>query len=266
MKRLCAYYGISKSGYYKKLNHLEHERIYEDLVLQEVRQIRTESPYYGTRKVWREMKTGGFRIGRDRLHKILVRNGLIQPIRYKKIHTSVPGNLGISAQNLVKNLPITHKNQVWATDITYVYTLEGIVYISALMDIYSRKIISATVSTNLKTTGSLACLHGALKTVEDAKGIIHHSDHGTQYCSYAYLETLLANHMEVSFTGTDHCYDNAKMERFWKTLKYEYGLKDVIKSKYLACKLINNAIDHYNHRRLHAALNYRVPAEVYNAA
>jgi len=266
MSRLCAYFGISKSGYYKKLKNLEHERIYEDMVIQEVRRIRVEFPYYGTRKVWREMQNSGFTIGRDYLHKILVKYGLILPVRYKKIHTSIPGKLEISVHNLVKDLPITHKNQVWVTDITYVHTLEGIVYISALMDIYSRKIISAVTSTNLKATGSLACLQGALRTVDNPGGIIHHSDHGTQYCSYAYLETLLDNNMEVSFTGKDHCYDNAIMERFWKTLKYEYGLKDVIKSKYLACKLIDNAIDHYNHRRLHAALNYMVPEDVYNAA
>lgn len=266
MKHLCAYFGMSKSGYYKKLASLENACIFEDMIVQEVKQIRADFPFYGTRKLWEEMKNNGFTIGRDHLHKILLKYGLILPLRHKKIHTSIPGNLEISAQNLIKNLPVTHKNQVWVTDITYVYTLEGIVYVSALMDIFSRKIISASVSPNLKASGSLACLNGALKTVDDPKGIIHHSDHGTQYCSYGYLETLLHNSMVVSFTGKDHCYDNAKMERFWKTLKYEYGLKEVIKSKHLANKLIMNAIDNYNHHRLHAALNYRVPSAVYNAA
>jgi putative transposase len=263
---VCKYFGTSKSGYYKKLTSLDAVSIFEDVVVTEVKQIRSDFPYYGTRRLWEAMKKTGFSIGREHLRKILKKYGFILPVRYKKIHTSIPGNLQISPQNLIKGLDVTHKNQIWVTDITYVHTLEGIVYVSALMDIYSRKIISAYVSTNLKTSSSLLCLQGALKSVKHTKGIIHHSDHGTQYCSYDNLNTLLDNEMEVSFTGKDHCYDNAKIERFWKTLKYEYGLKAIIKSKYLANKLIMNAIDNYNNYRLHSALNYRVPEEVYNAA
>lgn len=240
--------------------------IYEEIMMREVKEIRAEHPFYGTRKIWGDLRKAGHQIGRDKLHKLLVKYGYILPLRYKKIRTTIPGNLEISPQNLLKKLPVTHKDQVWVTDITYIHTLEGIIYVSAIMDIFSRKIISASISTNLKASSSLLCLQGALKTVSCTKGIIHHSDHGTQYCSYNYLNTLLDNEMDVSFTGKDHCYDNAKMERFWKTLKYEYGLKDIIRSKYLAKKLIMNAIDDYNNRRLHAALNYRVPEEVYNAA
>ena len=80
------------------------------------------------------------------------------------------------------------------------------------------------------------------------------------------MERLFENGMLVSFTGPNHCYDNAKMERFFNTLKYEYGLKNVIKSKRIAIELIKNAIHNYNYTRLHAALNYMIPAELYDVA
>jgi transposase InsO family protein len=239
---------------------------YERMIIAEVRKIRSVNQAYGTRKLWRQLARDGIIIGRDRLHRILRKYDLLLPRHYKKVYTTFPGIYEPGFENKIKGLAVDHVNQAWCTDITYIHTTEGILYVSALMDLYSRKIISYNISNNLRTEGALGCLERALKEVTQTKGIIHHSDHGTQYCSYRYLHTLHRNGLEVSFTGKDHCFDNAKMERFFNTLKYEYGLQAVVRNKKLAIELIKKAINNYNHIRLHAAINYMTPSELYDAA
>jgi len=266
MTKICSYLDISKSWYYEMKATIERHKEYEREMLTATKQIRAEHPAYGTKKVWKQMERNGIKIGRDRLHRILKKYGLILPRHYKKVRTSFPGIYDQGFENKIKNLTVDHINQVWCTDITYIHTAEGMLYLSAMMDVYSRKIISLNISNNLRTDSSLDCLKKALKQVKNATGIIHHSDHGTQYCSYRYLNFLSSHGMEISFTGKDHCYDNAKIERFFNTLKYEYGLKGVIKTKKLAIEMMKSAIDDYNNKRLHAALGYKIPCEVYDVA
>lgn len=266
MTKICSYLDISKSWYYELKANQERHREHEAEMVTVVKQIRAEHPAYGIKKVWKQMSRNGIVIGRDRLHRLMKKKGLILPRHYKKVRTSFPGIYDQGFENKIKGLTVDHINQVWCTDITYIHTAEGMLYLSAMMDVFSRKIISLHVSNNLRTEGSLACLNKALKQVPNAVGIIHHSDHGTQYCSYRYLNLLSCQGMQISFTGKDHCYDNAKMERFFNTIKYEYGLKKVIKSKKLAIEMINNAVYDYNYKRMHAALDYKIPCEVYDAA
>ena len=266
MTKICHYYDKSKSWYYDTLASQGRVLEYEQMILSEASKIRKINPAYGTRKLWQQLARNGVDIGRDKLHRILNKHDLTLPRRYKKVRTTFPGMYDYGFQNLLANLKVDHKNQVWCTDITYITTTEGILYVSAMMDLHTRKIISYSINTNLKTDGSLDCLNKALKQCPHPEGIIHHSDHGVQYCSGRYLERLFKNGMLVSFTGPNHCYDNAKMERFFNTLKYEYGLKKVIKSKRIAVELIKNAIHNYNYTRLHAAINYMIPAELYDVA
>lgn len=266
MTKVCSFLEISKSWYYEMKASIERKKEEEKAILTAVRQIRAEHHAYGTKKLWKQLERDGITIGRDRLHHLLKKHGYILPRHYKKVRTSFPGIYDQGFENKLKGLTVDHINQVWCTDITYIHTAEGMLYLSAMMDVYSRKIISLNISNNLRTDGSLDCLNKALKQVSDASGIMHHSDHGTQYCSYRYLNKLSSHGMQISFTGKDHCYDNAKIERFFNTLKYEYVLKGVVKTKKLAIEMIKNAINDYNYKRLHAALGYKIPYEVYDAA
>lgn len=266
MSQICNYLNIGKSWYYEKLSNLPKVLEYEKTMLDAIRQVRTEHPMYGIRKVWRQLLENGFDIGRDKVHKLMQKYGLTLPRRYKKVFTSVPGTLLDSVENKLKGLEVNHRNQVWTTDITYILTTEGILYLSVIMDLYSRKAIAYHIGNNLRTEGSLSCLEKAIRSVPDTSGIIHHSDHGCQYCSYRYLDRLISCGMDVSFTGKDHCYDNAKMERLFNTLKHEYGLEGVLRSKKVAINLIHNAIYDYNYNRMHAALDYKRPGEVYDTA
>lgn len=266
MSRICSMFDRSKSWYYDTLASAARVQEYEQMIVTEVRKIREQHPYYGLRKFWHQLARDGIQIGRDKLYKILKKNSLLRSRHYKKVRTSYPGIYDAGFENLVKGLVIDHPDQVWSTDITYVHTTDGILYVSAIMDLYSRKIISYEVSNNLRTDGSLACLEKALASVSDPGGAIHHSDHGTQYCSYRYLNKLQSNGLLVSFTGKNHCYDNARMERFFNTLKHEYGLSGVVRTKKVASLLISQAIQDYNYERLHAAINYLKPCEMYDAA
>ena len=266
MIKICSYLDVSKSWYYDTKTSMEKVQQYEQQIVSKVLKIRKENQSYGTRKIWHQLARDGTIIGRDKLHKILLKYNLTQPKHRKKVRTTFPGMYAHSFHNLIKDLTVDHKDQVWCTDITCIYTTEGILYVSAMMDLFSRKIISFNVSNNLRTEGSLDCLNKALKQVSNPKGIIHHSDHGVQYCSGRYLNALLIKRMQVSFTGPNHCYDNAKIERFFNTLKYEYGLNSVIRTKKLAIQLIKNAVQNYNYTRLHAAINYMIPCELYDAA
>jgi len=266
MVKICSYLDVSKSWYYETIAGRGKVQQYEQQIVSEVLNIRKDNQACGTRKIWHRLARNGTKIGRDKLHKILLKNNLTQPKHRKKVRTTFPGMYDHGFQNLIKDLTVDHKDQVWCSDITCIYTTEGILYVSAMMDLFSRKIISFNVSNNLRTEGSLDCLNKALKQVSNPKDIIHHSDHGVQYCSGRYLNALFSKGMQVSFTGPNHCYDNAKIERFFNTLKYEYGLNSVIKTKKLAIQLIKNAVQNYNYIRLHAAIKYMIPCELYDVA
>ena len=141
VSKICAYFKVSKSWYYKTLSSMEQRQEYEAMVLSAIRLIRIEHPFYGLRKVWHEIQeVHKIRIGRDRLHRLMKANNLMLPKRYKAVRTTVPGILLPSVENKIKHLDINHKNQVWVTDITYIQTHEGVVYLSAIMDLWSRSI------------------------------------------------------------------------------------------------------------------------------
>ena len=266
MSDICRIYGISKSGYYKRLKEEPVKAAFEQNVVSMIKNIRKAHPYYGLRKIYAQFDRDDHPVSRDKLWHVMQKHDLMLPRRYRKIRTSIFTGAEFQPTNLIKGVETTGKNQIWVTDITYIITMEGVMYMSAIMDLHSRKIIAHSISTDLTTNSSMLCLDKALKTVDKPSGIIHHSDRGSQYCSHAYRRVLQIKEMKISYTGKDHCYDNAKMERFFNTLKYEYGLHGIVKSMDLAKQLINSAVKDYNGYRLHAALQYRIPNEVYDEA
>lgn len=267
LSAICAYFHVSRSWYYKILSSLEKRLEFETTVLLAIGLIRREHPFYGLLKVWYEIKhVHNILIGRDHLHRLMQEHGLMLPRRYKAIRTTVPGTLLPSVENKIKHLDVVRKDQVWVTDITYIQTYDGVIYLSVIMDLWSRKIVAYHVSYDLKAESSLECLQKALNTVDDPMGLIHHSDRGVQYCSYLYVNHLLANGLDPSYTGKDHCYDNANVERFFNTLKYEYGLHRPLSDRRLTKRIISSAIEDYNYGRIHEALSYKKPGEVYDAA
>jgi transposase InsO family protein len=165
--------------------------------------------------------------------------------------------------NLVKDRELTAPRQAWAGDITYIRTEVGFLYLSLLMDRWSRKIVGYHAGDTLEAEGAIRALDMALGEVPVGSFPVHHSDRGGQYCSHRYVEKLKAHGLSISMTEEMHCYENAPAERLNGILKQEYGLGYSFRSKEQALAAVSEAVFLYNTRRPHRALNYETPENMH---
>jgi len=204
------------------------------------------------------------RIGRDRLLRLLREHDLLVSRKKRSCRTTNSRHGFRVYRNLIKNDRPKGPKEVVVSDITYLQAMDGFCYLSLLMDLYSRKVVGYHLSKSLAVEGSVEALKMALRSVKEAKGMIHHSDRGgIQYCSKIYAGFLGKRGVKISMTEEDHVYENANAERLNGILKQELGLGETMASFKMAKKLVREAIDLYNNKRLHLALNYRTPAEVH---
>lgn len=244
---------------------MEKRREEEEQVLQAVRSIRARLPRIGVRKLHRMLREQDIIIGRDRLFQLLSQLGLLSTL-FRKRRSFSKGPKAEPIPNLLNQEQITRPGQAIVTDITYLQTAEGTVYLNVFLDVHSRKALSVTLSTSLHSAHSLSALKEAVRNLESTAGVIHHSDHGSQYRAHEYTSYLKKKGMYQSMTGKFRCYDNAIVERFHNTLKNEFGLGAVIKSIRMAEKLVNDAVRIYNTERIHASLGFRTPDAVFRDA
>jgi putative transposase len=167
--------------------------------------------------------------------------------------------------NKIKELEIIKPNQVWVSDITYISTREGFMYLALITDLFSRKIVGFDISDSLEAEGCKRALNKALNGIKDPKGIIHHSDRGIQYCCKEYIKILKGRIMEISMAAKGDCYENAVAERVNGILKGEYDLGMRFISKKLAIKSTKEAVNLYNNLRLHSSINFKTPQQIYAA-
>lgn len=191
--------------------------------------------------------------------------GLLIKRRRKYVRTTNSDHGFRTYDNKIKGLEITKPNQVWVSDITYISSQEGFMYLALTTDLYSRKIVGFDISDSLEAEGCRRALKRALSRLTDTKGIIHHSDRGIQYCCKEYIKTLKNNKMEISMAAKGDCYENAVAERVNGILKQEYDLGGRFISKSVAVKATKEAINLYNTRRLHSSINFQTPEEKYAA-
>lgn len=262
-------FGFTRQAYYKHSKIEDNRAKRDESVLSEVRNIRKEQPKVGGRKLHvmlADLEREELKIGRDQLFELLAMNGMLVKKKVRFTRTSISGRNGVNYPNLLTKKHINRINQAWVVDITYLNTCNGFVYLYLVTDMYSRKIISYVVADSLKAKHACSALLQAISTVDNPEGIIHHSDHGSQYCSEEYQKILRRHHMLCSMTGVARCYDNAVAERVNGILKHEYGLSKVLPSLKIAQELASDSIRIYNSKRLHKALKYKTPEAVYSAA
>ena len=168
--------------------------------------------------------------------------------------------------NLLRGMELTSPHQAWVSDITYIRTEEGFVYLCLVMDAYSRAIVGYDCSDSLEREGALRALGRALEQLPAGGGTIHHSDRGSQYCCCEYVRRLQAAGVGISMTQENHCYENGQAERLNGILKQEYGLGGCLGSKREAWRAVSEAVELYNWRRPHQSLGYAVPMAVHEAA
>ncbi len=267
MDAVCALFGISRQAHYQQY-HRELARQDEAAVILElVRQVRRKHPRMGGRKLLYKLQpmlvAEGLQIGRDSLFDLLREHDLLVERRRTYRRTTIPGLW--RAPNYLPGLSISLPNQVWVCDITYLELQLGrFAYLFLLMDLYARYIVGWQVSTSLAADGALGSLEMALDHLaEPPQGLIHHSDHGVQYTSHAYMGALLDHRIQPSMGAVGNCYDNIYAERVIGILKNEYLLDIPFVDYAQVVPAVQEVIHLYNNERPHLSLDYHVPRDVY---
>lgn len=268
--RLCELSGITTQAYYKRRKSRKRKAIDEGLIVEEVKLKRRRHPRMGTRKLLHELHSVwaavGVKIGRDRLFDVLRhKNLLIEPKRKWVQTTDSRHNLPLYRNLLPEREPST-PNQVFVSDITYLRTDEGWLYLSLITDLYSRKIVGWSLADNLNASASIKALRMAMEQVPGNRWPIHHSDRGSQYCCHEYTKVLRENNWSISMTEKTHCAENSNAERVNGILKNEYNLDLEFRNQSQAHWAVEEAIYLYNEERPHNSLGKRKPSDVHRSA
>jgi len=266
---LSAALGVSRSGYYawagrqpgprSQADELFRDRI--AILFKESRQT------YGSPRITAALKKSGHPCNRKRVERLMRQQGLKGRTRrrYRVATTDSRHDHPIAPNRLAEKPPCTAPNQVWLTDITYVPTAEGWLYLAGIMDLYSRKVVGWAMGESLATALPLAALEMALGQRQPPRGLLHHSDRGVQYASGDYRHKLAAFGVEASMSRKGNCYDNAAMESFWSTLKHELVYRCRFQSRAQAGQSIFEWIEvFYNRVRLHSSLGFKSPVDFEN--
>lgn len=267
VRALCRAAGMSRQNYYHQRRAREKAAVDETLVVELVRAERRRQPCMGGRKLWhlleQDLAAARVTLGRDRFFAVLKRQGLLICRRKRTCQTTESRHGFRVYANLAKDLVLRGPHELLVSDITYVRTEEGFMYLALAMDAYSRKIVGYDCSDSLEALGARRALKMALAQLPAGVRTMHHSDRGTQYCCHEYVAMLEAAGVAISMTQENHCYENAKAERLNGILKQEYGLGDTLAKTDDARSLARQAVMLYNTHRPHTALGYRCPGAVH---
>lgn len=227
-----------------------------------IQEVAGEMPSYGHRPMTAELHRRGFSVGRDRVLRYMREANLLCRRRRAFITTTDSRHVLKVFPNLARELVVTEVDQLWVADITYIRLPREFVYLAVLLDAFSRRVIGWALERHLTTELSLSALQMALTTRGVKPDLMHHSDQGRQYAAADYLALLVKHQIRISMSRTGNPYDNAKAERFMRTVKYE----EVYMADYQTLTEARASISHfieevYNRKRLHSALGYRPPVE-----
>jgi len=260
---------MSPQNYYARRKVRCRQEVDVELMLELVRAERKHQPRLGVRKLYYlikpELKDAGVKMGRDRVYEELGKVGLLvepKPSEWPKT-TRFDANLPVF-KNLIKKLKVRVRNEVWVSDITYIRTMEGFMYLALITDKWSRKIVGFHLGETLETQECLKALAMALQGLEGTQMPIHHSDRGCQYASHAYVERVEKAGLRMSMTEINHSAENALAERVNGILKQEYWLDGNFQTKPEARKATGQAVSLYNNRRPHTALGFKTPQRVHS--
>lgn len=267
---LCELLVVSRSGYYRWRERRPTQRERDDACLAaQIAAAHSRSrKNYGAPRIVEELREAGTPISKRRCARLMKTRGL----RGRKKHRRRPRTTDSRhahppAENLLATTAApTGPNQAWMTDITYIETGEGWLYLAAILDVWSRRVVGWTCGPTLHVSLVLAALQAALRHRNPPQGLLHHSDRGIQYACQDYAAALAAAGLVCSMSRRGNCYDNAAMESFWSTLKTETDLDAVVPLSRRAAELI--VFDYietfYNPTRRHSSLGYRSPVAFEN--
>ncbi len=262
---LCELFGVSTSGYYDWLGRKPSNRDKENRELgEQIMEIHRKSrKTYGSRRVTKALHANGNSCGKARVARLMKENGLqgVQKARFKPRTTDSRHEYPISP-NRLPGLTLERANQVWVTDITYIPTKEGWMYLAAYMDLKTRKIKGWMIRDHMRTELVLSAFRQAVFREKGISGLIVHSDRGSQYASHEFREDLEKHQVLSSMSAQGHCYDNAAMESFWSSLKADLGITRPFDTKEEARMVIFDYIEvFYNRQRIHSSIGDLSPLD-----
>lgn len=268
MKWLYQVFGITKQAYYKRIKAYKEKEMKNEVVLQQVAKIRQQMPQTGTRKLGEHLRPVlpllGIKMGRDALFNLLRNNELLIR-KTKRFHiTTDSKHFFYASPNRIKDIEIKHAEQVFVSDITYIKTDECHAYLALVTDAYSKKIMGWSLEDNMKVTMVKDALTMAHRNcIHHNETIIHHSDRGKQYCCPDYTEFATKKGFVMSTTQKYDPYENAIAERINGILKYEFGFRKTLPTLEIAKKMMKQAVEIYNNKRLHWSLDLQTPQTVH---
>lgn len=257
IRRQCMLFSLSRSAFYRKPKLVSGEDI---RLMNAIDEIYTKWPFYGSRRMKQELlKRVGMHVNRKRLQRLMRLMGL--EAIYPKPNLSRRNNEDSIYPYLLRDLAVTHANQVWASDITYIRTVNGFVYLTVIQDWFSRKVLSWRLSNTLDSAFCVEALEEALR--HHGPPEIFNTDQGSQYTSAAFTRVLLDHGVRISMDGKGRALDNVFVERLWRSVKYE----DIYIKAYETMMEVKIGLRayfvFYNETRVHQGLAYRTPDDVY---
>lgn len=253
---------VSKAGYYQwtRVKKSKKEYIFDELIFQAKVIAQEARNSYGKRRMSKEFKKKGYQVGIYAARTIMKKANIACKLNKKRPVYAVKNKDFQKAPNLLqRNFKVTAPNQAWVTDITYVPTKQGWIYVAGVLDLFSRKIIGWAVQDHMQESLTIEALNMALQ-IRKPNNFIHHSDQGAQYVSNNYQSLLKFFNAQISMNKAGNCLDNAVIESFWKSLKTEQIEGKIYPTKEQAkLDVINYIEGFYNPKRLHSTLNYLSP-------
>ena len=260
---------VSRSGYYAWLRHKPSLRDKNNTeLLQLIQQIHEENHRtYGSTRITRALRDNGHPVNHKRVERIMRENDIRAKARRKyKATTYSDHDLPVAENVLSRDFIAEHPGEKMVSDITYVPTDEGWLYLAGVMDLCGRKIVGVAMDSRMTKQLVMDALQDAINHTDDVSGCILHSDRGSQYCSKSYQQMIEQNHLICSMSRKGNCWDNAPMESFWGTLKQEWLNDQHFRTRAEAKTAIFEYIwIFYNRKRIHSSIGYTTPEKYYTA-
>lgn len=266
----CDVLGVSASGYFEHWRRKKLEtptkpganrRMSDEALLVHIRAIHAEvKGEYGWPKMWKELVARGYRVGKERVRRLMKNHGIRARCKRKfVVTTDSKHHLPIAPDLVQRNFTPTAPNQVWTGDITYIATDEGWLYLAAVIDLFSRQVVGWSMQAHMQSSLVTDALKMAWYRRHPAPGLIFHSDRGSQYCGHEFQDTLTGYKIKSSMSRKGNCWDNAPTESLWGRLKVGrlYGQKFATRRE--AMDEVIDWLTFYNHSRLHSTLGYVSP-------
>jgi len=265
LRLMCRVLSVAPAGYYAwRKRPIAPRRLRSNLLVQSIRQVHEQSQKrYGSPRVHRQLLLQGTRCCENTVARLMKQHQLRSRLKRRfKLRTTDSNHSHPIAPNVLnRQFAKARPNQAWCADLTYIPTDQGWLYLSAVIDLCSRKIVGWNLADHLGAAPTLDALKKALQQRKPKAGLLHHSDRGVQYACQEYRQLLQSHGIQPSMSRSGNCYDNAVMESFFKTLKTELIYHEHYTTPQEAQQSLYHYIEiFYNRQRLHSALDYQSPA------